>query len=60
MPKNDVAQRIMEDAARWRWLRKQKGWPDSEAGVDGFTPEQFDEMADKAIENDTEEKAETG
>ena len=36
------------DARRWRWLRSCEGWPDSEAGVMGYTPEEFDAMADAA------------
>lgn len=34
------------DAERWRWLRKQEGWPDSEAAMLGAKPEEFDKMAD--------------
>lgn len=41
--------RIFQDAKRWRWLREQKGWPDTEAAVSGYTPEQFDAMADKGL-----------
>jgi hypothetical protein len=39
---------LRADAGRWRWLRQQGGWPDSEAAVGGFTPREFDKMADAA------------
>lgn len=42
--------RLAQDARRWRWLRECQGWPDSEAAVSGFTPEQFDSMADAALD----------
>ena len=37
------------DAERWRWLRQLEGWPESEAGVIGFAPGDFDAMADAAM-----------
>lgn len=40
---------LRKDAERWRWLRKQGGWPDSEAAVIGATPEDFDRMADEGM-----------
>lgn len=47
-----IIKRLNEDAIRWRWLRNQGGWPDSEAATSGFTPEQFDEMADEGIKKE--------
>lgn len=37
------------DSQRWRWLRDCGGWPESEAAMSGATPEEFDAMADAAI-----------
>lgn len=37
------------DAERYRWLRNLGGWPDSELGRIGMTPEDFDEMCDRGI-----------
>ena len=39
---------LRRDAERWRWLRQQQGWPDSEAAMLQATPEQFDASADAA------------
>lgn len=36
------------DAERWRWLRQQGGWPESEAAMSEATPKEFDALADKA------------
>ena len=43
------ATKMCVDAARWRWLREQEGWPDSEAAVMGYSPEEFDRMADSGM-----------
>ncbi len=40
---------LREDAYRWRWLRMQGGWPDSEAAMMNALPDDFDRMADEAM-----------
>jgi hypothetical protein len=35
-----------KDAERYRWLRAQGGWPESEAAMMGAKPEDFDSMID--------------
>jgi len=45
----DVLAQLRKDADRWRWLRQQGGWPDTEAAMMNATPENFDEMADAHI-----------
>jgi hypothetical protein len=42
-----LLERERQDAERWRWLRQCEGWPDSEAAISGFTPEEFDAMANR-------------
>jgi hypothetical protein len=37
-------------AERWAWLRKQGGWPDSEAAMMRATPEDFDRLADEGMD----------
>lgn len=39
------------DAERWRWLRMQQGWPDSESAASGESPEWFDRLADEGIKS---------
>lgn len=46
---NDVVSCIMRDAERWRWLREQRGWPESEAAMLDAMPEDFDKLADEGI-----------
>jgi hypothetical protein len=40
---------LRKDAERWRWMRKQQGWPESEAAMAGATPEEFDRLADEGM-----------
>jgi hypothetical protein len=40
---------LERDAYRWRWLRHQRGWPESEMTVMNWMPEQFDALADEAL-----------
>ena len=47
----------LKDAERYRWLRNQGGWPESEAAVSGLTPEQFDDMIDKKMSEDSKYEA---
>jgi hypothetical protein len=35
-----------QDAQRYKWLREQRGWPESEAAMMGISPEGFDETID--------------
>jgi len=37
---------LRKDAERYRWLRAQGGWPESEAAMMGAKPEDFDSMID--------------
>jgi len=41
--------RMELDAARWRWLREQEGWPETECAASGQSPEWFDRLADEKI-----------
>lgn len=42
------AEQYKEDAERYRWLREQEGWPESEAAMSGISPIDFDSVIDKA------------
>lgn len=46
---HSLLERERQDAERWRWIRQCEGWPDSEAAVSGFTPNEFDDMADRLM-----------
>lgn len=48
------AHALYVDAMRWRWMRKQEGWPESEAQMSGATPQVFDKLADDGIDIDNE------
>ena len=37
---------MRQDADRWRWFRLHGWWPDTEATMNGASPEEFDRMAD--------------
>jgi len=40
---------VILDAQRWRWLREQGGWPDTEYAASNQAPEWFDRLADKGL-----------
>lgn len=42
----DLERDTIRDAERWRKLRIQGGWPDTEASMSGASPEDFDRMID--------------
>lgn len=45
----EQASELYADAQRWRWLRQQKGWPESEAAMMAAKPEDYDALADAGI-----------
>jgi hypothetical protein len=49
----DALEDATRDAERWRWLRQQQGWPESEAAMIDAKPEDFDAMADAAMKGST-------
>lgn len=40
------------DAKRWRWLRQQEGWPETEMAALSQPPEWFDALADQGMDDD--------
>ena len=46
----DLEPAVIRDARRWRWLRAQQGWPDTEAAAGGAAPEWFDALADAGLD----------
>ena len=44
---DDLEPAVIRDAIRWRKLREQGGWPDSEAAASGQPPEWFDALVDR-------------
>ena len=40
---------VMLDAKRWRWLREQGGWPETENAASGQPAEWFDRLADENL-----------
>lgn len=46
---DDLELAVIRDALRWRKLRQQGGWPDTEAAAGGQPAEWFDSLADRLI-----------
>ena len=43
---------MANDAKRWRWLREQRGWPETEMSALNQPPEWFDALADQGMDDE--------